>query len=60
MNALAVYLRESIEELKKIVWPTREETLQHTIYVIVISLIVAGFLGGADYLFNTLLKFLIK
>jgi preprotein translocase subunit SecE len=60
MNALAVYLRESIEELKKIVWPTREETLQHTIYVIVISLIVAGFLGGADYVFNTLLKFLLK
>ena len=60
MNALAVYLRESIEELKKIVWPTREETVQHTVSVIVISLIVASFLGGADYLFNTLLKFLIK
>jgi len=60
MNALAVYLRESIEELKKIVWPTREETVQHTVSVIVISLIVASFLGGADYLFNTLLKFLIQ
>ena len=60
MNALAVYLRESIDELKKIVWPTREETVQHTVSVIVISLIVASFLGGADYLFNTLLKFLIQ
>ena len=60
MNRLVVYIRESIEELKKIVWPTRQETVQNTVFVIVISLVVSSFLGGSDYIFNNLLKLLIK
>lgn len=54
------FLRESRVELKKVTWPTREETIRYTMAVIVISLVTAGILGAADFIFKTLLtKFVI-
>lgn len=50
--SLFSYFQESKEELKKVVWPTRKETLNGTIMVIAISLAVAAFLGLADYVLN--------
>jgi preprotein translocase subunit SecE len=55
------FLRESKAELKKVKWPTLRETLQYTLVVIIISLIVAAYLGGLDYVFSFFLrKFIIK
>jgi preprotein translocase subunit SecE len=55
------FLRESKTELKKVKWPTLKETLQYTLVVIIISLVVAAYLGGLDYIFSFLLrKFIIK
>ena len=42
------YLRESREELKKVVWPNRQETRNNTLLVIGISLFIALFLGAID------------
>lgn len=55
MNPLA-YLQEVKEELDKVVWPTRQQALQLTIMVVVISAIVGAYAGGLDYLFTTLLN----
>jgi len=55
------FLKESKTELKKVKWPTLKETLQYTLVVIIISLVVAIYLGGLDYIFSFLLrKFIIK
>ncbi len=54
-NNLVVFLKESRIELRKVTWPTREETIRYTVAVIVISLATAGLLGGADFIFKTLL-----
>ncbi|MFH1867187.1 MAG: preprotein translocase subunit SecE [Patescibacteria group bacterium] len=51
-NPLVNYLKHSVQELKKVVWPTKRETIQHTMLVIGISLAVAAFLGALDYFFN--------
>jgi preprotein translocase subunit SecE len=53
------YINESRSELKKVVWPSRKETIQHTIMVIVISVIVAAFIGIADYFLNLAVQALI-
>ena len=46
--------------MKKVNWPTREQTIKYTLTVIGVCLIVAIFLGGLDFLFTTLLnKFII-
>lgn len=57
---ITAYLKEVRLEMKKVNWPTRQETLRYTLIVIGISLAVAIFLGGIDFLFTTLLnKFIL-
>ncbi len=53
------FLKEVQIQLKKITWPTFEEALRYTIVVIVASLLLAVFLGGADFIFNSLLTEII-
>jgi len=59
MSKLTDYVKASIVEMKKVTWPTRKETYQYTMLTIGISLAVAAFLGGLDYIFNFLLQFII-
>lgn len=59
-NKLLNYLKASQEELKKVVWPSKKETRNHTLLVIGISLLVAIFLGAIDFLFNFVLDKLIR
>ena len=40
-----------ISELRKVTWPTRQETTHLTLVVIVISLLFAAVLGTADFVF---------
>ncbi len=42
------FLQETVSELKKSVWPSREETARLTVVVLVLSVIAAFFLGGLD------------
>jgi preprotein translocase subunit SecE len=48
------------EELKHVTWPTRTETLQLTGTVIIISLIVAAFVGIIDISLTKVLEFLAR
>lgn len=53
------YLQESVAELKKVSWPTRDQATRDAVLVIGISLGVAIFLGILDYIFNYGLQNLI-
>jgi len=46
------------EELKRVTWPTRAEATELTVTVIVLSLIVAVFVGIIDFSFAQLLGLL--
>jgi preprotein translocase SecE subunit len=52
MDKLIKYLQSSIEEMKKVTWPTRKETRNYTLMVIGISLGVAALLGAVDFVFT--------
>ena len=54
------YLRGSISEMKKVVWPNKKQTRNYTIVVIAMSLGIAVFFGVLDYFFNIGLEQLIK
>jgi len=43
--------RETIGELRKVSWPSREEALGLTWVVILVMIVMAAFLGSLDYLF---------
>ena len=58
-NSVQSYFKESYQELRKVAWPTRRETINHTVAVICISLAVAAFLGALDYGLQIGLEYLV-
>lgn len=54
------YLREVRDELQKVTWPTREQTIQKTTLVVIVSIVVGVYIGLLDYLFTQLTALLIK
>ena len=50
------FLREVKVELKKVVWPTRKQTLSSTVVVIILTIIIACFLGVADIGLSSLIR----
>lgn len=53
------FLKDVKIELKKVSWPSRQETIKLTGVVILISVILAAFLGLLDFGFITLLNKLL-
>jgi preprotein translocase subunit SecE len=53
------YIKEVIEEAKKVTWPTRKQAIFFTVTVLIISVAVAYYLGLLDFLFGSGLKFLL-
>ena len=45
------FFREVSSELRKVTWPTREQTTNLTLLVIAVSLIVGFVLGAVDWVF---------
>ncbi len=54
------FVKEVIAELKKVTWPTREETIRYTAIVFAISILVGAFVGGLDVLFVRITSLLFK
>ena len=50
-----IYFRESIQEAKRVVWPTKKETLQTVVMVFLFVLLSAIFLWLADKFFEWVL-----
>ena len=48
------FILEIVDELKKVVWPTRREAIRLTIMVLAICVAVGIFLGAIDYGFSEL------
>ncbi len=46
------FLQETVSELRKAVWPSKEETARLTVIVIVLAVAVGIFLGGLDRFFD--------
>jgi preprotein translocase subunit SecE len=53
------FLREAKTELKKVKWPTKKELLASTAVVIVLSLLVAFYLGLIDFLLIKIIKYIV-
>ncbi len=57
---IITFFKEVKIELKKVNWPTKQETIKYTLIVIGTSLAMAIFLGGLDFLFTWLIgKFIL-
>lgn len=54
------FLKEVRLELTKVVWPKREEVIKLTLIVLIISGIIAAYVGALDFAFTKLLEFLVS
>ena len=54
------FVKQSLDELKKVTWPTRTEIIRLTVSVIIISVIVGIFLGGIDFLLTKVMEIVLN
>lgn len=60
IERMRVFWQESRQELKRVNWPTREETIRYTMFVVGFSIFLALFLGIIDYAFVKALEKIIS
>lgn len=54
------FLREVKIELKKVVWPTRKQTIGSTVVVLILTIIIALFLGIIDMGLSSIVRMVLK
>lgn len=60
MTSPVTFVRETISELQKVVWPTRNEVIRLTAVVVIISLVVGLYIGGLDLALAKAIEYIIK
>ena len=58
-NVISRISRETIGELRKVNWPSRDEAVQLTLIVLAVLAASSAFLGALDYLFTALFRLLV-
>ncbi|MCC7161233.1 MAG: preprotein translocase subunit SecE [Anaerolineae bacterium] len=58
-NRFVQFYRETTAELRKVVWPTREQAQNLTVIVVIVVIAMAIFLGGIDAVLTAILEFLL-
>ena len=53
------FIQDAVSELKTVQWPTREEAIKLTTYVVVVSLLVGIIITGIDYVLNLGISYII-
>jgi preprotein translocase subunit SecE len=53
------YLREVVYELRKVIWPSRKETVGSTVVVLVIVILSGVYLGIVDLLLSRVIRLII-
>ena len=51
-NRIQRYFRETMGELRKVTWPTRQEATNLTIVVLIVISVMSIFLAVLDYIFT--------
>jgi preprotein translocase subunit SecE len=51
-NFITRYFRETIGEMRKVTWPTRQEATSLTIVVLIVIAVMSTFLGVLDLIYS--------
>ena len=60
INKVRVFIREVRAEMQKVTWSTRDELIGSTAVVLMMMLILSSFIGAADLLFSSVLRFILR
>jgi preprotein translocase subunit SecE len=54
------FVREVVAEFRKVTWPTRAELINSTVVVIVVTVVIAFFLGGVDIVLARIVERILR
>ena len=54
------FMKQVRTEVSKVVWPTRAETIQTAIMVLIMTIILAFFFLGVDSVFGSIVQWLLS
>ncbi len=58
-NRIQRYIRETVGELRKVNWPTRQEATNLTIIVLIVTFSMSIVLGLLDFIYTRLIAFIL-
>ena len=58
-SGITRFWRETVGELRKVTWPTRQEAVNLTGIVLIVTFSMSAFLGIVDYLFSRVFAFIL-
>lgn len=58
-NRFTQFYRETTAELRKVVWPTRDEAIRLTGIVIAVVIAMSIFLGAVDYILTQIMRLIL-
>ncbi|MBI5475857.1 MAG: preprotein translocase subunit SecE [Ignavibacteriales bacterium] len=56
---IIAFLTDTVKEMKKVTWPSKEELRESTMIVLAVCGIIAAFVFGVDWVVSTLMKVII-
>jgi len=59
-NKIQRYFRETIGELRKVNWPTRQEATNLTIIVLIVTFSMSIVLGFLDFIYSQFMAFILS
>jgi len=59
-NRIVRFYRETRAELRKVVWPSRQEATRLSLIVVSVTLAMSVFLGIVDFLFSRLIGLIVR
>ncbi|HVA96412.1 MAG TPA: preprotein translocase subunit SecE [Candidatus Acidoferrales bacterium] len=54
------FVRQTYDELRQIVWPSRNEIIRLTGIVIILSVLMGIYIGGLDWVFSQAIQLIVK
>jgi preprotein translocase subunit SecE len=59
-NRFQRFIKETIGELKKVNWPTRQEAINLTVIVLIVTFIMSAVLGFLDLVFSKVFALILS
>lgn len=61
IQKINLFFKEVWVEMKRVSWLSRKEVLRYTLIILAVTIVVAAFLGGLDFIFTSIIKkFILK
>jgi preprotein translocase subunit SecE len=56
---IKIFFRDVWAEMRRVSWLSQKEIFKYTLIVLALTIVVAAFLGGLDFIFTSIVKSLI-